>query len=79
MFQKPLEYWAVLIGMALYAASRDAEREALIKRVVKTLASAFLAVGLTSKPRDPFARNFTARQEAAQVPAAQRRGDGAEV
>jgi len=47
MLQKPLEYWAVLIGMVLYAASRDAEREALIKRVVKTLASAFLAVGLT--------------------------------
>lgn len=47
MLQKPLEYWAVLIGVVLYAASRDAEREALIKRAVKTLASAFLAVGLT--------------------------------
>lgn len=47
MTNKPLEYWAVLIGMVLYAASRDAEREALVKRVVKTLASAFLAVGLS--------------------------------
>ena len=25
MFNKPVEYWAVLIGMVLYAASRDAE------------------------------------------------------
>ncbi len=44
---KPLEYWAVLIGMVLYAASRDAEKEPLVKRVIKTLASAFLTIGLT--------------------------------
>ncbi len=47
MLQKPLEYWAVLIGMVLYAASRDAETEAIWRRVVKTIASAFLAVGLS--------------------------------
>jgi hypothetical protein len=47
MLNKPLEYWAVLIGMVLYAASRDAEKEALWRRVVKTIASAFLAVGLS--------------------------------
>lgn len=47
MLNKPLEYWAVLIGMVLYAASRDAEKEALWRRVVKTVASAFLAVGLS--------------------------------
>lgn len=47
MLNKPLEYWAVLIGMVLYAASRDAEKEPLIKRVVKVAASAFLAVGLS--------------------------------
>ncbi len=47
MLNKPLEYWAVLIGMILYAASRDAEKEALWRRVVKTIASAFLAVGLS--------------------------------
>ena len=47
MLNKPLEYWAVLIGMVLYAASRDAEKEPLIKRVIKTAASAFLAVGLS--------------------------------
>lgn len=47
MLNKPLEYWAVLIGMVLYAASRDAEKEALWRRVVKTIASAFLAIGLS--------------------------------
>lgn len=47
MLNKPLEYWAVLIGMVLYAASRDAEKEALARRVVKTGASAFLAFGLS--------------------------------
>lgn len=47
MINKPLEYWAVLIGMVLYAASRDAEKEALWRRVVKTVSSAFLAVGLS--------------------------------
>ena len=33
MLNKPLEYWAVLIGMVLYAASRDAEEEAIYRRV----------------------------------------------
>lgn len=47
MFQKPLEYWAVLIGMVLYAASRDAESQPLAKRLVKVGASAFLALGLS--------------------------------
>ena len=47
MFNKPLEYWAVLIGMVLYAATRDSEKDPLIKRTVKVAASAFLAVGLT--------------------------------
>ena len=44
---KPLEYWAVLIGMVLYAAARDAEREPIWRRAVKVVASAFLTVGLT--------------------------------
>ena len=48
MLNKPLEYWAVLIGMVLYAAAKDAEKEPLLKRVVKTCASAFLAVGLST-------------------------------
>lgn len=47
MLNKPLEYWAVLIGMVLYAATRDAEREALWKRAVKTVASAFLTYGVS--------------------------------
>lgn len=40
---KPIEYWAGLIGMVLYVATRDAEREPLIKRLAKVVASAFLA------------------------------------
>ena len=47
MFQKPFEYWAVLVGMVLYAATRDAEREPIWRRAVKVLSSAFLTVGLT--------------------------------
>ena len=47
MLQKPFEYWAVLAGMVLYAATRDAERESLWRRLVKVVASAFLTVGLT--------------------------------
>lgn len=47
MMQKPIEYWAVLVGMVLWAAARDAEREAIWRRLVKTGASGFLAFGLT--------------------------------
>lgn len=47
MLSKPLEYWAVLAGMVLYAATRDAERESILRRVAKTAASALLAVGLS--------------------------------
>jgi beta-glucosidase-like glycosyl hydrolase len=44
---KPLEYWTVLIGMVLYVASRNAEQEALIRRVAKVSASGLLAYGLS--------------------------------
>jgi hypothetical protein len=44
---KPLEYWATLIGMVLYVATRDAEKEPLMRRGVKVLASALLAIGLS--------------------------------
>jgi hypothetical protein len=47
MFQKPLEYWFVLVGMALWVATRDAEREPLLKRASKTAISAALAVGIS--------------------------------
>ncbi|MER5174006.1 hypothetical protein [Thioclava sp. GXIMD2076] len=47
MFSKPIEYWAVLAGMVIYVATRDAEREPLVKRLAKTAASAFLTVGLS--------------------------------
>ena len=47
IFGKSWEYWAALFGMVLYAASRDAEREALVRRLVKYASSGLLAFGLT--------------------------------
>lgn len=47
MFGKGLEFWAVLVGMSLYVATRDAEKEALKTRLAKTAASAFLAYGMS--------------------------------
>ena len=55
MFGKSLEYWAVIIGMILYVMSRDAEREPVARRAVKTVASAFLSFGL-SPTLAPMAR-----------------------
>jgi len=46
MFGKSWEFWAVLVGMAVYVATRDAETESLSKRASKTAASALLAFGL---------------------------------
>lgn len=46
MFGKTWEFWAVLIGMAVYVATRDAETESLSKRASKTVASALLSFGL---------------------------------
>ena len=46
MFGKEWEFWAVMVGMAFYVAARDAEKEAPLKRIAKTAASAFLAYGL---------------------------------
>lgn len=45
MLNRPLEYWAVLIGMILYVAARHAETEAFWRRLAKTGASAGLALG----------------------------------
>lgn len=47
MFEKPIEYWLVLIGMAIWVITRDAEREPIIRRSSKTLASGLLAVGVS--------------------------------
>lgn len=44
---KPVEYWAVLAGMVIYVATRDAEAEALTRRLLKTAASALLTIGLS--------------------------------
>lgn len=54
--QKPIEYWAALIGMMLWVAAKDAEREALWRRLVKIAASALLTIGLTPTVA-PFLRN----------------------
>lgn len=45
MLNRPLEYWAVLVGMVLYVAARHAETEAFWRRLAKTGASAGLALG----------------------------------
>jgi hypothetical protein len=49
MMNKPPEYWAVLLGMILYAATRDAESEPLWRRGAKVLCSALLALGLSAE------------------------------
>ena len=56
MIQKDLEYWMTLAGMVIYTATRDAEREALIRRVVKTIGAALLTIGL-SPSLAPYVRD----------------------
>lgn len=48
VLHKPLEYYAVILGMILYVAARHAESEALWRRLAKTGASAALALGGSS-------------------------------
>ena len=47
MLNKPLEYWAVIIGMALWFFLRTPPSEYLIVRFIKTGASAALGLGLS--------------------------------
>lgn len=47
MLNKPPEYWFTMLGMALYVATRDAERQPIWTRTGKTLISAALALGLS--------------------------------
>jgi hypothetical protein len=47
VFEKSIEYWAVLLGMAVWVITRDAERESIMRRGSKTLASGLLAVGVS--------------------------------
>ncbi len=54
--QKPIEYWAALIGMMLWVAAKDAEREALWRRILKIAASGLLTIGLTPTVA-PFLRD----------------------
>lgn len=46
-FGKSVEYWATLAAMVLYVVVRDAEKDPLSVRLVKTLASALLTYGLS--------------------------------
>lgn len=46
MFGKTWEFWAVIVGMSVYVATRDAETESVSKRTSKTIASALLSFGL---------------------------------
>jgi len=47
IFDKGLEYWAVIVGMSIYVVTRDTDKDALKKRLGKTVTSAFLAYGLS--------------------------------
>lgn len=49
MFGKEIEYWAILVGMAVYVVSRDAETESISKRFSKMFASGLLAYGTSSE------------------------------
>lgn len=42
------QYWAGLLGAVIYAATKSAENEPLLRRSAKIGASALLAYGLTS-------------------------------
>lgn len=46
MFDKSLEFWAIIVGMSVYVATRDAEKEPLQKRMIKVVTSGFLTIGL---------------------------------
>lgn len=43
---KPIEFWLILAGMTLYVIARDAEREPVRLRLIKTAASILLTIGL---------------------------------
>lgn len=45
-FGKPLEYWATLVGMILYVATRAIEGDPILRRLAKLTASGFLAYGV---------------------------------
>ena len=59
MFEKSLEFWAVIIGMVFYIASRRAEDEPIRLHVVKAIAAGFLAVGLATEVA-PYVRDSEA-------------------
>lgn len=45
--EKPIELWMTIIGLAIYVGMRDAETESISRRIGKTLASGFLALGVS--------------------------------
>lgn len=49
---KPVEFWLILVGMTLYVASRDAEKEPIRRRITKTAASILLTLGFAERLAD---------------------------
>ena len=47
MWNKPIEYWIALVALVIYVASRNAENDPILKRVIKTVVSAGLTVALS--------------------------------
>ena len=52
MFDKPIEYWVTLLGLAVWTGSRDAEKDPLHRRLAKTATSALLTVGISPSIAD---------------------------
>jgi hypothetical protein len=44
-----MEYWFVVAGMVIYVSTRDAERQPIMKRIGKILASGLLALGMSAE------------------------------
>jgi hypothetical protein len=47
MLDKPWEYWATLLAMAIWTGTRDAEKDPLKRRLAKTATSVLLTAGLS--------------------------------
>lgn len=46
--EKPLEFWAVIVGMSVWIFTSTSRDETLFKRIAKTVASGVLAFGLAT-------------------------------
>lgn len=52
MLEKSLGYWIAFTGALLWVAMRDAEKESLVRRFVKSASSGMLAIGLSDDVAD---------------------------